>query len=123
MNFLLDRFGPERFLRLYTTCAKSTFELDCRRILGLDLAGLDAAYRADIERRAIEVIPAARRRLERLRLGPGVDAAQWNAFLIDYFAAASACWLPIGTPRSRLSSGIRPPMVMVRRKLLPGASA
>ena len=44
MNFLLDRFGPERFLELYTTCSQSTFEADCRRILGLDLDGLDAAY-------------------------------------------------------------------------------
>ena len=94
VNFLLDRFGPEPFLRLYTTCAKSTFELDCRRILGLDLDGLDAAYRADIERHATEVLPVARRRLERLRLGPGVDAAQWKAFLTDYFAAAERLLAP-----------------------------
>ncbi len=69
VNFLLDRFGPERFLQLYTTCGKSTFESDCRHILGLDLDGLDAAYRTDIERRATEGIPVARRRLERLKLG------------------------------------------------------
>ncbi len=94
VNFLLDRFGPERFLRLYTTCAKSTFELDCRRILGVDLDELDAAYRADIERRAIEVLPVARRRLERLRLAPGMDAAQWKVFLTDYFVAAERLLAP-----------------------------
>jgi hypothetical protein len=99
VNFLLDRLGPERFLRLYTTCAKSTFELDCRRILGLDLDGLDAAYRADVERRAAEVLPVARRRLERLRLDPGIDAAHWKAFLTDYFAAAERVLAPYRNAR------------------------
>ena len=49
VNFLLRRFGPEKFLELYTTCRQATFESDCRRILGLDLDGLDAAYRAEID--------------------------------------------------------------------------
>jgi hypothetical protein len=94
VDFLLKTFGPERFLELYATCSQSTFESDCRRILGLDLDGLDAAYRADIERHATERVLASRRRLERLRLGPGVDAAQWKAFLADYFAAAERLLAP-----------------------------
>ena len=94
VNFLLRRFGPERFLQLYTTCSQSTFESDCRRILGLDLDGLDAAYRADVERMADSAGSIEQRRLERLRLAPGVDAAEWKAFLADYFAAAARMLAP-----------------------------
>ncbi len=105
VNFLLDRFGPERFLQLYTTCNPSTFESDCRRILGLDLDGLDAAYRADIERLATDEISVARRRLERLKVGPGVDAVQWKAFLADDFAAAERLLAPYRN--SRLTAAIK----------------
>ena len=94
MNFLLRRFGPEAFLELYTTCSPSTFESDCRRILGLDLDGLDAAYRAEIDRLISQAPPVERLRLERLRLGPGVDAADWKAFLADYFEAAERMLAP-----------------------------
>ena len=94
MNFLLDRFGPERFLALYTTCSPSTFESDCRRILGLDLDGLDAAFRADIERRRRQAGLIERRWLERLRLGPAVKADDWKAFLDEYFAAAERLLAP-----------------------------
>jgi hypothetical protein len=94
VNFILERLGPERFLRLYTTCSQSTFESDCRRILGLDLDGLDAAYRASIERLVTQAGSVERRRLERLRLGPGVNAAGWKAFLAEYFAAAERMLAP-----------------------------
>ncbi len=94
VDFLLRRFGPERFLLLYTTCSQSTFESDCRRILGLDLDGLDAAYRADIERMATSAGSIEQRRLERIRLAPDVDAAEWKAFLADYFAAAARMLAP-----------------------------
>jgi hypothetical protein len=94
VNFLLRRFGPETFLELYTTCTQSTFESDCRRILGLDLDGLDAAYRAEIERLISQAPPVERLRLERLRLGPGVDATDWKAFLADYFESARRMLAP-----------------------------
>ena len=94
VNFLLRRFGPEKFLHLYTTCRQATFEADCRRVLGLDLDGLDAAFRADLVRTATRDGPLARRRLERLRLAPGVDAADWKAFLAEYFAAAERLLAP-----------------------------
>ena len=67
MNFLLRRFGTEKFLELYTRCRQATFEADCRRILGLDLDGLDAAYRAEIDRLVSDAGPIERVRLERLR--------------------------------------------------------
>ncbi len=87
VNVLLDRFGPAKFLDLYTTCRQATFESDCRRILGLDLDGLDAVYRAEVERLATQSGSLARRRLERLRLAPGVGADDWKALVRDYFAA------------------------------------
>ncbi len=37
VDFLIDHFGPAKFVELYTTCRPTTFESDCRRILGLDL--------------------------------------------------------------------------------------
>jgi hypothetical protein len=94
VNFLLRRFGPVAFLELYTTCGPSTFESDCRRILGLDLDGLDAAYRTEIDRLISQAPPIERLRLARLRLGPGVDAADWKAFLADYFEAAERVLTP-----------------------------
>ncbi len=94
VNFILRRFGPERFLLLYTTCSQSTLESDCRRILGLDLDGLDAAYRADVERMATPNGSIEQRRLGRIRLAPDVDAAEWKAFLADYFAAAARMLAP-----------------------------
>ncbi len=94
VNFLLDRFGPDRFVQLYTECSPSTFESDCRRILGLDLDGLDAVFRADIERRVTRAGPIERRWLERLRLGPAVKADDWKAFLDEYFAAAERLLAP-----------------------------
>jgi hypothetical protein len=94
VNFLVRRFGPEAFLELYTTCSQSTFESDCQRILGLDLDGLDAAYRAEIDRLISQAPTVERLRLERLRLGPGVDAAAWKAFLADYFEATGRMLAP-----------------------------
>ena len=87
VNFLLARFGPERFLELYTTCTRSTFEADCRRILGLDLDGLDAAYRADVERHTGHEgsLPG---RLRRLSTGPKVARPAWQAFLDEYLPEA-----------------------------------
>jgi hypothetical protein len=88
VDFLLRRFGSEKFLDLYTTCGQASFDADCLRILGLDVDGLAAALRAEIERSLAESEPVARHRLKRLRLDPRVDAAMWMAFLADYFAAA-----------------------------------
>ena len=88
VDFLIDHFGPGKFLQLYTTCHPSSFEADCRRILDLDLDGLDAAYRAAVERRVSEAGSHDRVWLERRPLGPGVNPSTWKAFLDDYFAAA-----------------------------------
>ena len=49
VNYILRVYGPERFLKLYTTCQQATFEADCRATLGIGLDELDAACWADTE--------------------------------------------------------------------------
>jgi len=93
VNYLLRVYGPERFLKLYTTCQQATFESDLRASLGVGLDELDAAYWADIER-IVRTGPPARRWLKGLKLAPGIDPAAWEAFLADYFAAAARLVAP-----------------------------
>jgi hypothetical protein len=100
VDFLLRRFGPAKFLELYTTCREATFDADCQRILGLDVDGLDAALRAEIDRLTTQTGSLDRYRLEHLRLAPGLDAADWRAFLADYFASAERMLEPIRHVRS-----------------------
>lgn len=93
VDYLLRLYGPERFLALYTSCRRATFAGDCRRILGVGLDDLDAAYRADVDRIAGDG-PGLLRALERIRTGPGLDPAAWKAFLAEYSAAADALLAP-----------------------------
>jgi hypothetical protein len=94
VDFLLCRFGPEKFLELYTTCGRTTFDADCRRILSVDIDALDAALRAEIDRSLGEAGSLDRHRLEHLKLDPRVAAERWKAFLVDYFAAAERLHAP-----------------------------
>src|SRR5262249_29102917 len=83
-----------RFLKLYTTCQQTTFEADCRATLGIGLDELDSAYWADIEQIVRRAGPPARLWLKGLKLGPGIDPAAWDAFLAEYFAAATRLLAP-----------------------------
>src|SRR5262249_7138119 len=80
VNTLLERFGPDRFLALYTTCRLATFDADCRRILGVSVDELDAAYRADLER-LVGRDGSLVGRLRHLKLDPTVAATAWQSFL------------------------------------------
>jgi hypothetical protein len=99
VDVLLRRFGPEKFLALYSTCRSSRFEADCQRILGLDLDGLDAVFQADVERFVEQAGPIEQRRLERLGLDPKVDAGEWKAFVAEYLAAARRLRAPYDAVR------------------------
>ena len=70
VNYLLRVYGPERFLKLYTTCQQATFEADCRATLGIGLDELDAAFWADTEQIVRRAGPPARRWLKGLKLDP-----------------------------------------------------
>ncbi|HKI18397.1 MAG TPA: hypothetical protein VKA15_10975, partial [Isosphaeraceae bacterium] len=59
VNYLLRVYGPERCLKLYTTCQQAKFEADCRATLGIGLDELDAAFWADTEQIARSARPPA----------------------------------------------------------------
>jgi hypothetical protein len=94
VNYLLRAYGPERFLKLYTTCQQATFEADCRATLGIGLDELDAAFWADTEQIARRAGPPVRIWLKGLKLASGIDREAWDAFLSDYFAAADRLLAP-----------------------------
>jgi hypothetical protein len=52
VDFLLRRYGVEKFRRLYVECRLETFATDCRAILGVDLDDLDAEFWKDAEKTA-----------------------------------------------------------------------
>jgi hypothetical protein len=93
VNYMLRVFGPDRFISLYTTCRPATFDEDCRRILGVTVDQLDQAYWAEIEKR---IGPGGYPRywLSSLRLGPGVNQADWDQFISDYFTATKRLLAP-----------------------------
>jgi hypothetical protein len=94
VNYILRVYGPEAFLKLYTTCQQATFEADCRATLGIGLDELDAAVWADTEQIARRAGPPTRIWLKSLKLDPSIDPAAWDAFLADYFAAAEHLLAP-----------------------------
>ncbi len=94
VNYLLRVYGPERFLKLYTTWQQATFEADCRATLGIGLDELDAAYWADTEQIVRRADPPTRVWLKSLKIDPSIDPAAWDAFLADYFAAAKRLLAP-----------------------------
>jgi hypothetical protein len=50
VDFVIRRFGPERFVELYFTCRQESFEADCQRVLGEDLDTLERLLWEDVER-------------------------------------------------------------------------
>jgi hypothetical protein len=52
VDFLLRRYGVEKFRRLYVECRPETFATDCRAILGVDLDDLEAEFWKDAEKTA-----------------------------------------------------------------------
>ena len=93
VQFLLETYGPGRFLELYSTCRQASFAADCQRILGKGLDQLEADVRMAIDRDRRGATPASRC-LARLTLGPDVAPAAWRAFLDEYQAAAHLLLAP-----------------------------
>jgi hypothetical protein len=93
VQFLLETYGPDRFLELYSTCRQASFSADCQRVLGKSLDQLEADVRMAIDRDRRGATPASRC-LARLTLGPDVAPAAWRAFLDEYQAAAKHLLAP-----------------------------
>jgi hypothetical protein len=51
-DFLLRKYGTEKFLRLYYACRPDRFEEACALVLGAELDGLEAEFWAEVERLA-----------------------------------------------------------------------
>jgi hypothetical protein len=60
-DFLLRKYGPDRFVELYLTCRAGTFGEDCRRVLGVDFDTLEQQFWDDVERSARDE-PASNRK-------------------------------------------------------------
>lgn len=48
VEFLVRRFGMEKFIELYNTCRPATFDADCRRVLGAGVDELEPMLWQDI---------------------------------------------------------------------------
>ncbi len=93
VNFLIETYGPGRFLELYSTCRQASFAADCQRILGKGIDQLEADFRSAIDRDRRGETPESRC-LARLTLGPDVAPAAWRAFLDEYLAEAHLLLAP-----------------------------
>jgi hypothetical protein len=58
-GFLLRRYGPGPFLRLYFACRPGRFEAECRAQLGAEFEALESEFWADVERSAVGAGPGA----------------------------------------------------------------
>jgi hypothetical protein len=93
VDFMLRRFGPDRFVRLYANCRRATFPVDLQTVLGVSISQLDEAYQADLEK---QIGPGGYHEywLRSLALGPKVNLAEWNQFVSDYLAGAKRLLAP-----------------------------
>jgi hypothetical protein len=57
-EFLVREHGAERFLQFYFACRPGRFGEECREQLGVELHDLEAAFWAEVDRLAGDVLPA-----------------------------------------------------------------
>jgi hypothetical protein len=82
VDYLLRRFGHEKFLELCATCREASFGDDVKRVLGLSLDELDKAYQKDLTAQD----SPDKRLLMSWKLADGVDSERWRRFIDDYCA-------------------------------------
>ncbi|MGA2059835.1 MAG: hypothetical protein ABSG67_05095, partial [Thermoguttaceae bacterium] len=80
VEYILKRFGHEKFRELCSTCCEATFPDDVERVLGVSLDELDSAYQHDLAERE----PPYKQFLMSAKLAKEVDPAQWRRFVDDY---------------------------------------
>lgn len=67
VEYLLRRFGAEKFFQLYSTCRQETFTADLQRVFGVGLDELEAEFWEDADRRIHQQIDA-------------IDPSAWSTF-------------------------------------------
>jgi hypothetical protein len=87
VDYLLSQYGGPAFFAFYHDCTAQTFESDCRRHFGLDIAGLEAAYTQHLDKTIASHGSLLQWRLEEMACGEAVDPAKWLAFVHKYVAA------------------------------------
>jgi hypothetical protein len=93
VEYILKRFGHEKFLELCTTCREATFAEDVERVLGVSLDELDRAYQQDLAQRRREL--SAKENLLSAKLAEGVDRDRWRRLVeevcagLDRFVSAA----------------------------------
>ncbi len=81
VDFLLRTYGIDRFFELCRTCKKESLAEDVRRVYGLKLDELDAAFQIDL---ADRVSPQEQRLLS-WRLAEQVDEVEWKRLVKQYW--------------------------------------
>jgi len=54
VDFLVRRYGPQRFVKLYFSVRPGTFKIDCQTIYGLDLGALEMQFWEDVEQQILK---------------------------------------------------------------------
>ena len=85
VDYLLRRYGHEKFLELCRSCRPETFPDDVKRVLGVSLDELDDAYQEDILKQG-KPEPTDKEYLLSMELGEKVLPDKWRQFVDDYCA-------------------------------------
>jgi hypothetical protein len=85
VEYILHRFGAQKFFELYMTCRRASFAEDCKRVLGLSLDELDRAYWDYVEQ---QIDPEGIGGLSHVQLAPNVDELLWREVVREHLAAA-----------------------------------
>ncbi len=87
VDYLLKRFGHEKFLELCRACRAETFPDDVKRVLGVSMDELDEDYQADLVKQE-KPEPTDKEYLLSMKLGEKVSPEKWRQFVDDYCAGA-----------------------------------
>jgi hypothetical protein len=74
VEYILKRFGPEKFIELGCTCRQATFPDDVERVLGVSLDELDRDYQQDLAQREL----SPKESLLSAKLADGIDKSRWR---------------------------------------------
>jgi hypothetical protein len=92
--FLMEHYGPQKFLELYHGVRQATFRADCERILGDSWANVEVQFWAWLAAEAAALNKAGQQKAvgdaaDRVALAESVDPADWRAIVEGYRAAWS----------------------------------
>lgn len=89
VEYILKKWGHQKFLELYATCSRATFAADCERILGVTIDQLDQDYWADIEHELGSPAEQFYQSLKKCSLAKGVDPQKFDEFARAYASAVA----------------------------------